>query len=153
MATNDNIPRDLDWVSARAACTVAQMFNELRTGIENDIAKYTEIMQPPDQERVTAELLAAPQWQFLAPQAELGEKGASIAIGRPKKIPNRRVFVAVVGNEIRVYDDALRPVMSASVGLNKEGRCILRLKDDTVTELEQWQFRKMVLETVLFGDK
>jgi len=37
----------------------------------------------------------------------------------------------------------------ATVGLNDEGRCILRLED--MTELEQWQFRKRALESLFFG--
>lgn len=137
MGVINNIPRELDWVAARAACTVTQVFNELRTGIENDIAKHCEVMQPSDQERVTSDLKS---------------DGSAIVIGRPKKNPNRRVFVSVSESDIKVCNDAGIPIMTAFVGLSNEGRCILRVKDgDTITELEQWQFRKLVLEPVLFG--
>ncbi len=37
----------------------------------------------------------------------------------------------------------------ASPTLNNGGRCVLKVDG---VELEQWQFRKMVLETYLFGE-
>lgn len=139
MATTHNTAKDLDWVATRAACTVAQVaqvFNELRLGIEGDIRTYNATTQALDEEQISATTL---------------EAGAGIAISRAKKIPSRRVFVAIFGNRIEVHNNEFRVEMSACVAFNDSGRCILRLADGT--ELEQWQFRKRALESLFFGDK
>lgn len=134
MATRD-VPKELDWVAARAACTAAQMFNELRFGVESDIRSNNEKTQASDEEKVSSTLI---------------ENGTAIAISRAKKVPSRRVFIALSEGKIQVYNDAMQLQMSGCVALNDAGRCILRLEDDGA-ELEQWQFRKRALESLFFG--
>ena len=70
---------------------------------------------------------------------------------QPRKVPNRRVIITVSEDSIDIDDEINRVEWSVTVGLNDEGRCILKLKDGT--ELEQWQFRKKALESLFFGEK
>jgi hypothetical protein len=53
-------------------------------------------------------------------------------------------------NRIVVKEEWRKKTWSVAIGLNNEGRCTLRLDDGT--ELEQWQFRKMALSGLFFGD-
>jgi phage major head subunit gpT-like protein len=59
------------------------------------------------------------------------------------------IFVAQP-NRIVVKEEWRKKTWSVAIGLNNEGRCTLRLDDGT--ELEQWQFRKMALSGLFFGD-
>lgn len=127
------IPQELNWVERRVACTVATVFNELRTGIESDIAAINATK--PLSEQFSANPL---------------QSGMGIVIGQPRRVPNRRVLVALSDHNIEVRHEAKGTNWSAIVGLNNEGRCILRLEDGA--ELEQWQFRKRALEGLFFGD-
>lgn len=129
------IPQELNWVERRAACTVAKVFHELRLGIDNDISTINATKQPSEDNRFSVEPL---------------QSGMGVVIGQPRRVPNRRVLVAVSDHDIEVHDEVKGVKWSATVGLNYEGRCILRLGDGT--ELEQWQFRKKALEGMLFGD-
>jgi hypothetical protein len=111
------------------------VFHELRLGIDNDISTINATKQPSEDNRFSVEPL---------------QSGMGVVIGQPRRVPNRRVLVAVSDHDIEVHDEVKGVKWSATVGLNYEGRCILRLGDGT--ELEQWQFRKKALEGMLFGD-
>ena len=65
-------------------------------------------------------------------------------------VPRATVIVGIQNDRLTVFQDWDKKSWSASVGLNREGRCILKLEDGT--ELEQWQFRKKALEGLFFGD-
>lgn len=131
----NSVPQELNWVEKRAACTVAEVFNELRSGIDDDVAIMNAARQLTTGTCFSATLL---------------QSGTGVVIGRPKQIPNRRVLVAIAGDKLQVKDEGSGSDWSASVALNNEGRCILRLEDGV--ELEQWQFRKKALEGLFFGD-
>jgi hypothetical protein len=135
MVITNNVPQELNWVEKRSTCTVAEVFNQLRSGFESDVAGMNAAGQLPVNSEFTAEMV---------------QSGLGIAIGQPRKTPNRRVLVIVSDDRIIVREDA-KPEWSASVGLNDQGRCILRLEDGT--ELEQWQFRRRALEGRFFGDR
>jgi hypothetical protein len=69
-------------------------------------------------------------------------------------LPRVVVKIGIVGEEIEVRDGAQNKIWRVRVGLNDEGRCLLRHQDgETVTELEQWQFRKRALEGLFLGDQ
>jgi hypothetical protein len=135
MATTNNIPRELTWVERRAACTAAQIFNELCSGIENDVNVINAARKLSDENRFSADMM---------------QTGTAIAIGQSRIVPRKRVIVALSGQEIEVHDEATPLEWSATVALNDEGRCILKLEDGS--EIEQWQFRKKALETLFFGN-
>ena len=128
------IPQELNWVEKRAACTIARVFNELCDGIMSDVAAINKALGPNS-------LFSA----------DMHSDGSTIFVGQPGRIPRRRVNVGTGHDHIVVVQEWNREQWSASIGLNNEGRCILRLDDGT--ELEQWQFRKKALEDLFFGDK
>lgn len=130
------IPQELNWVGKRAACTIAKVFNQLCDGITNDVAV------------VNAARGLAGDSQF---SATMHSDGSTIFVGQPNRIPRRRIIVGAGDGRIVVEQDWNRQRWSASIGLNNEGRCTLRLDDGA--ELEQWQFRKKALESLFFDDK
>lgn len=129
------VPLELDWVEKRAACTATRSFNELRKGINNDIAVFNSIRKlPPDQ-------------QFAG---DMTSDGSTICVGQHGTQVRPIVYIRLVENTIVVRDMVKQINWSVEPKLNQEGRCILKLKDGP--ELEQWQFRKKALEGLFFGD-
>jgi hypothetical protein len=72
----------------------------------------------------------------------------SIVIGQPKRIPRLTVNIGIVDQQIVVQDQATPDRWAVRVGLNNEGRCVLKLEDGS--ELETWQFRKKALDALFF---
>jgi hypothetical protein len=129
------IPRELNWVEKRAACSVITVFKELLYGIENDVDTVNRVRQVPE---------------ILRFAADMNTSGSSVAIGQRGPFRSGRVVIGPIGERLVVRDEKNQRQWSASVGLNAEGRCVLKLEDGT--ELEQWQFRKKALEDLLFGE-
>ena len=72
-----------------------------------------------------------------------------MAVRQPKLPQIWTATVALDENKISVEEDwGSKKKWYATVGLNDEGRCVLRLEDGT--ELEPWQFRKRALEDLFF---
>jgi hypothetical protein len=131
-----NIPQDLNWVEKRAACTIAEVFNQLCDGIEKDVSDVNSIRKLCDRDLFRAEMNAG---------------DTTMIVAQPKRIPRPRAFIGVDGDHIFVRQDWNGGEQwSVTVGLNDEGRCILRNEDQT--EIEQWQLRKRALEGLFFGD-
>jgi hypothetical protein len=134
------VPPDLKWVEIRAACTVANVFNQLCDGVKDDVFAINTTRG------------FAGENVF---KADLHSSGTTIFVGQPNRLPRRRVAIGVVGDRIEVeqeWEGGLH--LSASIGLNNEGRCVLKMKEaEKEIELEQWQFRKMALENLFFGDR
>jgi hypothetical protein len=136
----NTIPQELNWVEKRAACSAGQVLNELRRGIDNDVAIINAIRNLPQDQRFTAEMLT---------------DRSTLVVGQLGNTPRPRVKIGLAdSNTIAYHSDISTSQASATVGLNNEGRCILKLKLEDGTdgaELEQWQFRKMALESLFFG--
>jgi hypothetical protein len=133
----NTIPQELNWVERRGACTASKVFEQLIKGIENDVATINK-MRGLNEQRFTAELLS---------------DGSTLVVGQINIEQRRRVKVGISQSKIVALEEGIsRKTVTASIGLNNEGRCILKLEDEAKTELEQWQFRKIVLEGLLFGD-
>jgi hypothetical protein len=130
------IPQELDWVGSRAACTVSTVFNEICDGIRYDVEIFNRV---------------AGLTGFDIFQAIPDSSGKTMVVGQPNQTPRKRVFIGIKGpKHLSVQQEWDGKGWDASIGLNDEGRCILRLSDGR--ELERWQFRKKALEGILFGD-
>jgi hypothetical protein len=127
------VPHELNWVQIRAACTIEQIFNKLCNDFEGDVSAINAVRNLLHLDRFKID--------------KVGD-GSTIVIGQPSRFPRTVVKIGVVDNEIEVQDDTTRNAWRVGIGLNNEGRCILRLNEKT--ELEQWQFRKMALENLFF---
>ena len=126
------IPQELDWVEKRAACNLAEVFHRLCIEIGNDIISINGIKYK----------------ELYFKQESL--RDGSIVIGQPNRTPRLAVSIGIVDQKIVVQDQATPDKWSVRVGLNNEGRCVLKVEGGS--ELETWQFRKKALENLFFGD-
>ena len=136
MAASSNVPQDLKWVQARAACTIATVFNEICDGIRSDVEAFNLVKRLREES------------QF---RADMHSDGSTIFIAQPNQIPQHRVIVGMAGEKIIVKRDWNRQLQEewfVTIGLNDEGRCTLRIDGNP---LEQWQFRRRALEGLFFG--
>jgi hypothetical protein len=138
------VPEKLNWVEVRANCTIAKVFNQICDGIRDDVAAINSALDFRDDDQFTAEMHSS---------------GTTIIVGQPNKVPRARVYVGIVEQRILVRREWDGNEWSVSIGLNDQGRCILRIKvglkertEGLEQELEQWQFRKKALEGLFFGD-
>ena len=127
------IPTELNWVEKRAACTSDLIFLQLVNGIKEDV-KARNITGS------SANLVA-----------ELTSDKRVLIVGETGTWARKeQVKVFSLEGKIEVRDEIKNTKFFAEVFLNNEGHCKLRLEDST--ELEQWQFRRMALEGLFFGD-
>lgn len=134
------VPQVLDWVSARAACNVGQVFDELCAGIQKDVEGINAARHLREYERF---------------HAQMSPDNNAIVVGQESaRTPRIVVKIGLDGNAIRVGDGTKTIEWSVRVALNDAGRCTLRCKGESGAEieLEQWQFRKRALEGLFFGD-
>ena len=129
------VPKELNWVEKRAACNIAQAFHQLCLEIGSDIIAINTTKHKDD--------------LFLHFQQDSLQDG-SVVIGQPKRTPRVTVMIGIVDQKIMVRNQATQEQWSATVGLNNEGRCVLKLEDSS--ELETWQFRKKALDALFFLD-
>ncbi len=129
---NSQIPIRLDWVNMRANCSIARVFNEICDGIRDDVQAVN----------------SARGLQNNPFRDELHSSGTTIYVGQAN-IPRKVVAIGVVEDQIMARQEWNGgETFNVTVGLNDEGRCVLRLDDST--ELEQWQIRKRALESLFF---
>jgi hypothetical protein len=130
MASVATIPQELNWVQKRAACNVAEVFHQLCLEIRDDIIAINGILRK----------------ELYFKQDSLSD--GSIVIAQPQRTPRIAVTIGIVEQQIMVQDQAAATRWSVRVGLNNEGRCVLKLEDGS--ELETWQFRKKALDALFF---
>jgi hypothetical protein len=123
-------PLELNWVQKRAACTIEEMFNRLSLEISNDIIAINGVL-----------------YKDLYFRRDALSDG-SLVIGQPARVPRVTVMIGIVNGQIIVQDQTKPERWAVRVGLNNEGRCVLKLEDGS--ELETWQFRKKALESLFF---
>jgi len=124
-----DVPEELNWVKARAACSVEKVFASLHDGVEEDL-KEANSLRPDGLDR------------FRIIRAE---DGRSFTVRRGESI-NKFVSVVLENGCIAIVK-ARGQEAKFTVGLNNEGRCQLRSEKEG---FEQWQVRKMALEDLLF---
>jgi len=129
MSQAHNIPHELDWVERRAACSAVEVFRQLQTGIENDIAF---INKRPGGDAFRATLTSDGRTFVIASMSNLGP----------------RVVLFYAHEKIEIRDELTKRNTVARLTLNDAGRCVLKVDG---RELEQWQFRKLALENLFFG--
>lgn len=126
----NGIPRELDWVKERAACTLAKVFRELHYGVAEDVK--------------TANSLSLPNGNsFQVVIAD--EKAFTVRHGEAIKPV---VTFMLEDKRIVISSDVSNEELRFTVGLNDEGRCQLRQNGH---EFEQWQVRRMALEGLFFA--
>jgi len=124
----NGIPRELDWVRQRAGCTLAKVFSELHSGVEEDV------------KTANATVLGGDAFQVIVSDQE------AFIVRRGEAIKPVVRFM-LEGKRIVISSDISNEESAFSVGLSDEGRCQLRQNGN---EYEQWQVRKMALEGLFF---
>ncbi|MGB6686324.1 MAG: hypothetical protein WBE76_00610 [Terracidiphilus sp.] len=127
------IPLELNWTKLRAKCSASAMFKNLQLGIENDIATFNSIPMRYPHEGFASGLTS---------------DGSTFIVARRERIGPRVVFF-IKGEKIEIRDEVTTKNYVASVTLNDEGRCKLKIED---REMELWQVRRLALESLFFGD-
>jgi hypothetical protein len=125
-------PRDFDWVKARANCSSAQVFTELRLGVEDDILEINKIRGSSS--------------DTVAHLAQNGN-GNTFKVWRGES-PEPSIKFRMVSGRIEVLDGNGTITASYEVSFSEEGRCVLVASDG---QKEQWQVRRAALEGLFFN--
>jgi hypothetical protein len=137
----DQAPQDLDWVTARAECTIRSMFKRLRREIEVDVTmRNKQLNQSQKASGANFSVKDEDDEAFAVLDDGLG----------------RSVSFMIIGSGIKAIAVG-QVAIEATIGMNDSGRCMLRVpKGDNsgkITghcEIETWQFRKKTLESLFF---
>jgi hypothetical protein len=123
---------NFNWIKARADCSLAQVLRQLELGVRNDV------------DTVNAQRMADDRHKFSI-SASTGRFSVSRESSRAVPLS---VDFSLEGDEIVVCTgDEI--ILTATITLNHEGRCMLRVDEE---EVEQWQVRRMALEDLFFGE-
>ena len=139
------VPNELDWVSVRAECSPAEVFERLRQQVEADV-----LMRQGKQSLNTGRVFKFVSSNVTA-FAVIAEETPDMwvthnAIGRVSfNLMNHKIVVSGVG--IIFERETSAPQFDATATVNSEGQCRLKIQGK---ELTLWQVRKMALETLFF---
>jgi hypothetical protein len=122
---------NLDWVTERASCSLALVFERLKDQVKSDVEKRNSLR--PE----------GTPYQFKAAIA-----GNAITVVGESNRPYIAVKFEMIGNEIVVKDKRDEIVLQAALTLNNRGECKLKVKEQ---EWELWQFRRAALEYLFFN--
>ena|ERR1700735_1741601 len=127
----ENVPQELNWVDARAECSVAEMFKSLELGVQEDVERRVSLLKPEEQTMFRA----------------VSRMGRFSVVCESNEYEARSVDFSCTKKEITVSSGG-EIKFTATVSLTNSGRCKLKVND---AELEQWQVRRMALEDLFFG--
>ena len=116
---------DFEWVTARAKCSVADLFEALKLEVKQDVEIRKSLL--PERSYYGFDFVAK------------GREFSAVVQG------NKIYHAVTFGQEdqsISVRDEKDVLMLHGVPTLNDEGRCLLKVKDK---EYELWQFRKKAL--------
>lgn len=122
----------MDWVKARAECSLADVFVGLRRDIERDVLTRNGL---------TVEGIASYKFRIVKAPGDRDDEFSVVREG--------------VDGAMRSIDVTYRPPtieigeLRATLTLNEEGRCLFVIAGQ---ELESWQVRRRALERLFFQD-
>jgi hypothetical protein len=136
------VPTSFDWVRGRAECSLYKVFKELLVGVREDVDTRNSI-QPNHNPKWSVGALSSNRFSVLR---EENTNGCPV---------NSSVEFILAKDHLEIVDDDetspvsnTSPRLVATITLNNEGLCRLKVGD---VELEQWQLRRMALESIFFG--
>lgn len=136
-----DIPKDIEWVKLRKACSLRTMFEQLRLAVKGDVRERNSWRKP---------YIESPP--LYAYEFEIAEDFDNIIVLLRTPAILKRAAFRLVENHIHVSREEgkqLQSVMAAEVSLrlNDIGECVFLLDGK---ELYSWQLRKLALEELLF---
>jgi len=126
------IPQNFDWVNARAKCSAEVVFTQLLAGVKSDVALIEQVRKMEPGTGFHVQPITAKRFEVF----RIGTTNPTVA------------FFHVDDKKIEIEDGGKGTTYAATLTINHEGRCKLRIGDE---ELEQWQVRHMALEALFFG--
>lgn len=127
---------DFDWVTARSNCSLAIIFERLKASVQEDVAKRQEL---------TPKSEFGYRYGF---RTDLGPNRISVVLEGPAVTEPESLVFYLRKDSIEVVDGKGALKFKATPTINDEGECRLKVAGQ---EKDLWQFRKMVLEDLLFG--
>jgi hypothetical protein len=132
-----NIPRELDWVTKRAECSPASIFDTLKLGLESDVAARNKTFGNSPKCRF---ILTAKESHCVVTVDCANE---NTGMGFHKSV----VFVLTSAG-ILVKEPEGKELLRATLTLSDDGECRVKVGEQ---EYELWQFRKQALEDLFFS--
>jgi hypothetical protein len=124
---------DFDWVKARAECSIAEVFEQLKSEVEADVTAR-EKLRPKNE--------AHQHYAF-----KFTVTGRTFSVFIESNKIHRSASFTLRDNRISIRKD--HQEFFALAALNDEGRCVLRVNNK---DYERWQVRKMALEELFFSE-
>jgi hypothetical protein len=127
---------NFDWVTARANCSASEVFKTLETQVKSDVEKRNGL-------RTSEEMKFDIKFAI-----ESSMQVFRVGVFRDSQRLNYSVF-SQIPEGIKVEYKEREPLVGV-LTLSNDGECRLRVKD--VEEYAFWQFRKLALEPIFFGN-
>jgi hypothetical protein len=134
MADN-TVPKDFNWVEARAECSLHNIFKALELGVREDVEAIKALLRPHEDIRFSVQTARS--------------RFSVVRVDDPMRSISESVDFELAQPQIIVRNDD-GVILTATLTLNNEGQCKLKVGND---ELEQWQVRRMALEKLLFKNQ
>jgi hypothetical protein len=131
-----------NWVQLRYKCSPAEVFTEVRQGIEEDVTRINEIHKDNAEIKFS---VVGKNGKF-----SVCRKGPLVSAGETNAMAFSLTCVDFTVTESGIaVKTAAGTSEQATLTLTNEAECKLRLKDGQ--ELDSWQFRKRYLEDLFFN--
>jgi hypothetical protein len=124
------VPEDFEWVTARAGCSPARVFQRLKLEVEGDVKERNALLAPGAGYTFDTITVEGAITVFLE------SDGASV---------RRSVVFKQTDAGISVCDGSNLPVLEATLTLNDQGKCVFRIEG---RECSSWQLRLRALENL-----
>jgi RNase P/RNase MRP subunit p29 len=129
-----------DWVKERSQCSAGAVFERLKIEIENDVQVRNSLIPKGHDYKFHFEVTDSRKDLIVSLHGKIFDKTT------PRDI-NEGISVHIDGSAIIVRENDLKEKLRATLTLNENGEC--RLKIDGV-EYESWRFRQAALEELFF---
>lgn len=133
----DQAPDNFDWVAAQSKCSAASMFDELESGVKEDVQRRNGL---PDRDD---------GWEFEFQEDEEGYEVARLATGSTPSRVDAAVRFELAGRRIHIRGDGLDLDLTAVVVLDSAGVCRFVVGEAMYAA---WEIRRMALEQLFFEE-
>ncbi len=127
---------DFDWVTARAGCSLKQVFDNLRLGVQADVETRQKLREHHE------------GFGYLQ-SFSFASKASRFSASVDYQASRGSVIFVLLADRIAVLDENNEELFNATVTLNNEKQCMLVVEKE---EMEEWQFRKKALEVLFFSE-
>jgi hypothetical protein len=131
--------QEFDWVAAQSKCNASSMFEQLMTGVKEDVQRRNRLLGRDD------------GWTF-----EMHEDGGAFEVSRVVTQGSTETSVAALvrfargGRRIHVQGDDVDVDFTAVVALDAAGACRFVVGEAIYSE---WEIRRMALEQLFFEEE